>query len=143
MNSNPIDGYAAELTEILDFRDVPEPAAADIVRGLRRHAEESGRDPRDEFGSPRDFAQNIAPKSGLIRFWALIVTAVALTVVSTEILISGIFGVIAPAVTLWGLSPWLRVGLGAMGLAAFVLVVVAVGAASRRKRQLRSWKIRP
>ena len=133
------DQYAAELSEILQLRGVPEEAISQIVRKVESHAVESGEDPVDEFGTPSDYANNFAPKSRLIRFWALVVTSIVLASTSAFVLISGAFGLQSSTVVLGGLSPWIQIALGTAGIVGWIVLLLLAGARSNRRS--RSWRL--
>lgn len=133
------DQYAAELTEILQLRDVPEDAITQIVREVESHTAESGEDPTGEFGTPSDYANNFAPRSRLISFWALIITSIVLASTSAYVLISGAFGLQSSTVVLWSLPPWTRIGIGIAGLVAWSALLLIAGARSQRRS--RSWRL--
>ncbi|WP_104087641.1 MULTISPECIES: hypothetical protein [unclassified Cryobacterium] len=133
------DQYAEELTEILELRGVPEEAIAQIVREVESHSVESGEDPVGEFGTPSDYANNFAPRSRLISFWALIITSIVLASTSAYVLISGALGLQSSTIVLWGLPPWTRIGIGMAGIVAWSVLLVIAGTHS--KRRSRSWRI--
>ena len=139
MNETAIEDYATELTEILELRDVPGEAAARIVSGVESRITESGEDPVSVFGTPRDYADNFAPRSLMARFWVLVIASVVLASGGTLVLISGVFGLQSPAHELWGLAPWTRIAIGAAGIASFIALVLTAGACSRRRS--RRWNI--
>jgi hypothetical protein len=132
--------YAAELTEALELRGVPSTMIRDIVAEVVSHAAESGADPRAEFGEPAAYAQRYASDFRIGRFWLLIAGTVALTVGGTLMLLSGVFGLQNPGYTLWELTPWTRVAIGAAALIAFVGVLLVAGV--RSERRTRSWRMR-
>ena len=133
MAETPATEYATELTEILELRDVPAAAVARIVRDVQSRIAESGEDPTAAFGTPSEYADNFAPKSRMARFWALVIASVVLASGGTLVLISGVFGLQSPAHELWGLPPWARVAIGALGIVSFMALVLAEGARSRRR----------
>ncbi|WP_104198829.1 hypothetical protein [Cryobacterium sp. Y29] len=75
MTQGALKKYSAELTEILELRGVPEEAITQIVREVESHAAEFSEDPVSEFGTSSEYADNFAPKFGMIRWWALIVSS--------------------------------------------------------------------
>ena len=97
MTSTPEEEYAAELTEILELRDVPADAVTRIVREVQSHTAGSGTDPNLEFGPPSEYVDNFAPKSRMARFWILVISSVVLAFGGTSVLISGAFGLQSPA----------------------------------------------
>ena len=133
------DQYAAELIEILQLRDVPEEAIAQIVREVESHTAESGEDPVSEFGTPSDYANNFAPRSRLIWFLALIIASIVLASTSAYVLISGVFGLQSSTVVLWKLSPWILIAIGTAGIVAWSVLLLIAGAHS--KRRSRSWRL--
>jgi hypothetical protein len=133
--------YADELTEELELRDVPVVTARSIVNEVLSHSAESGEDPYEVFGAPRDYADAYAPRSRLHRFWWLIAAVVLLSVSGASLLISGVLGLLDPGHGLWGLSPWVRLSLGAVGIAGFVGIVITL--AIRGRRPAAGWRLRP
>lgn len=75
----------------------------------------------------------------MVWFWALIVSSAILTTGGSYVLISGIIDLQSSPATLWGLLPWTRVILGALGIIAFFTLVLVAGA--RSKRRSSSWRI--
>ena len=63
MTEMPASEYAAELSEILELRDVPAAAVTRIVRDVQSHVAESGQDPVVAFGSPSQYAERAKPRS--------------------------------------------------------------------------------
>lgn len=139
MTNTPDEEYAADLREILELRDVPAEAATQIVREVQSHVAESGEDPVAAFGTPGEYADNFAPKSRMARFWMLILSSVILASGGTYVLITGVFALQAPGHDLWGLSPWIRIVIGAAGIASFIALVLIAGA--RSKRRSLTWHI--
>lgn len=139
MTETPQEEYAAELTEILELRGVPAAAAAQIVREVQSHIADSGEDPVAVFGTPSQYADNFTPKFRMTRLWMLIISSVILTAGGGYVLISGVFGLQSTAHELWGLPPWMRIAVGAVGIASFIALVLIVGA--RAKRRSLSWHI--
>lgn len=139
MTESPYGQYSDELREVLEFRDIPGEAIEQIVREVESHVAESGEDPLIEFGSPDEYANNFAPRSRMAGFWALIVSSVVLASGGAYVLISGIFGLLSSSATLWGLPPWARIVIGALGITAFFTLVLVAGVRSRRRSS--SWRI--
>ncbi|GAA3680574.1 hypothetical protein GCM10023081_18380 [Arthrobacter ginkgonis] len=139
MTHTPDEEYAADLREILEFRGVPTEAATQIVREVQSHVAESGEDPVAAFGTPGEYADSFAPKSRMARFWMLILSSVILAFGGTYVLITGVFALQAPGHDLWGLPPWIRIAVGAAGIASFIALVLLAGA--RSKRRSLTWHI--
>jgi hypothetical protein len=133
MTRTPDEEYAADLREILELRDVPAEAADQIVREVQSHLAESGEDAVAAFGTPREYADNFAPKSRMASFGTLVFSSVLLASGGTLILISGVFALQAPDHHLWGLPPWVRIFIGAAGIASFVVLVLIAGAHAKRR----------
>lgn len=131
--------YSAELTEILELRDVPEEAITQIVREVESHAAESSEDPVSEFGTPGEYADNFAPRSHMIRWWALIFFSIVLASGGAYVFISGVFGLQSSEIILWGLPPWARIVIGAAAMVTFIVLLLIAGARSQRRS--RSWRI--
>lgn len=139
MTEAALENYSAELTEILELRGVPEEAITQIVREVESHAAESSEDPVSEFGTPGEYADNFAPRSLMIRWWALIVSSVVLASGGAHVFISGVFGLQSSEIVLWALPPWARIVIGAAGIVAWIVLLLIAGA--RSKRRSRSWRI--
>ncbi|MET4093790.1 hypothetical protein [Arthrobacter sp. UYCu712] len=140
MTESRYEEYSEELREALEIRDVPVHAADRIVREVESHLLESGEDPVVSFGRPGEYADQFAPGSRRVWFWALIVSSVVLAGGGAYVLISGVFGVLSPSPTLWDLTPWARITLGALGIAGFCALILAAAARSRRRSS--SWRIK-
>lgn len=139
MTESSFGQYADELREVLEFRDIPMEAIEQIVREVESHVAESGEDPLIEFGSPDEYANNFAPRSRMVWFWALVASSVVLASGGAYVLISGIFGLLSSSATLWDLPPWARIVIGALGISAFCTLVLVAGVRSRRRSSL--WRI--
>ncbi|WP_457974794.1 HAAS signaling domain-containing protein [Arthrobacter sp. D1-17] len=137
MPETPQEEYVAELTEALELRDVPAAAAAHIVREVQSHIADSGQDPTAAFGSPSEYADKFAPNHPS-RLWELIIASVVLAAGGGYVLISGVFGLLAPTHELWGLPPWMRIVIGSVGVASFIALVLIAGA--RAKRRSLDWQ---
>ena len=139
MTESRNEEYSEELREVLELRGVPVDAVEQIVRELESHVVESGENPVIAFGSPKEYANNFAPRSRMVWFWALIFSSVVLSGGGAYVLISGIFGLLSSSATLWGLPAWARIILGALGIVAFCTLCLVAGA--RSKRRSSSWRI--
>ncbi|MFJ5696637.1 hypothetical protein [Arthrobacter sp. NPDC093139] len=138
MTETPQEEYAAELTEELELRGVPAAATTQIVREVQSPIADSGEDPTAVFGNPREYADNFAPNR-TAKLWMLIVSSVILAAGGGYLLISGVFGLQSPSHELWGLPAWMRVAMGAVGIASFIALVLLAG--GRAKRRSLSWHI--
>lgn len=135
------DDYGAELAEELELRDVPNEAIERIVREVRSHLAESGEDPRDSFGSPQHYADQLVPRSWTRRMlWPIVAVAGLLGAGVGFMFLSGAFGLIDPSVQLWGLAPGVRVAISGVFLAGFVGLVAWMAVGSRRRAA--SWRVR-
>ncbi|WP_341395350.1 hypothetical protein [Arthrobacter sp. G119Y2] len=139
MTEQPYAEYSEDLRDALEFRGVPDEAVTQIVREVESHVAESGEDPAMAFGQPGDYAGNFAPRSRLVRFRALLISSVILAGGGAYVLISGVFGLLSPSATLWGLPPWARIVLGAAGITAFFALLLVAGARSRRSAS--TWRL--
>jgi hypothetical protein len=139
MTEQPYAEYSEDLRDALELRGVPDEAVTQIVREVESHVAESGEDPAVAFGQPRDYADNFAPRSRLVHFWALVISSVMLAGGGAYVLISGVFGLLLSSATLWGMPPWFRILLGVAGIGAFFALLLVAGA--RSKRSASSWRI--
>ena len=139
MSRSSLERYAAELTEALEFRDVPDEAIQEIVREVNSHVVDSGEDPVAAFGRPSDYADNFAPTFRKVWFWTLIAASVTLASSGAYFLISGVFGLQSADITLWELPPVARISIGVVGIAAFFTLIFTAGA--RANRRARAWHI--
>ena len=69
------DKYTFDLLVALRMRDVPGDRIGEVIAEVESHVAETGQDPREAFGTPKEYAKAIAP--GNInwfapRLWALV-----------------------------------------------------------------------
>ena len=139
MSTGTNDEYIAELADVLETRDVPAEAVAQIVREVESHLAESGEDPREAFGQPDRYADEFAARSRGRDLLVFAVLAFLLGAGGGFMLINAVFGFLDPAVRLWGFGPGMLLAAGVLLLLAFVAAVVALGVRSRRRAA--SWRM--
>jgi len=74
-----IDTYRNDLLLALRLRDVPGPRIAEVLAEVESHASDTGEDPRESFGAPRVYAEQVASALGLagragVHGWLLALT---------------------------------------------------------------------
>ena len=139
MSTGTNDDYIAELADVLETRDVPAEAVAQIVREVQSHLVESGEDPLEAFGTPARSADEFAARSRGRDLLVFAVLAFLLGAGGGFMLINAVFGFIDPAIRLWGFGPGMLLAAGVLLLLAFVAAVVALGVRSRRRAA--SWRM--
>lgn len=132
-----VQTYRNDLLLALRLRDVPGPRIAEVLAEVESHVGETREDPRETFGAPSDYAEQVAAALGLagragLRGWLLALKGEA-----------GVLGLVS-LVAGWLLPTGLfHLGAGtdgAAGVPALVLVVLGallwLGVGLRLRRQL-------
>lgn len=104
MTHPKVDEYLVELRTALELRDTDDAQTTDIVRQTRSHLIDTGEDPYDAFGHPRDYAKQYAPHSTTARFWTLIIASVTLATSGGWLLADSIVTLAGGTTILWGLT---------------------------------------
>ena len=60
-----VETYRNDLLLALRLRDVPGPRIAEALAEVESHVGETGEDPRETFGEPREYAEQVAAVHGL------------------------------------------------------------------------------
>lgn len=127
--------YREELLVALRVRDVPGDRIGDVLAEVEAHTAETGEDPRDAFGPPKEYARTVATAMGYRHgVWHLdrrtVVVSLLIAVLSgmtTALLIGGVLGLAGdPDASRWGTSPLANTLLGAV-LAAVTIAVLTLG----------------
>ncbi|QIM15593.1 hypothetical protein G7067_02850 [Leucobacter insecticola] len=63
MTGTKVDAYLDELQAALEVRDTNDDQITDIIRQARNHLIDTGENPYETFGNPRDYAKQYAPHS--------------------------------------------------------------------------------
>ena len=116
-----VETYRNDLLLALRLRDVPGPRIAEVLAEVESHVGETHEDPRDTFGTPAEYAEQVAAALGLagrggLRGWLLALRGPA-----------GLVGLLALAGGLLLPTGLFHLGAGTegpAGLPAAVLVVV-------------------
>lgn len=121
--------YLQDLRLALELRDAHEDHILDVLRQVRSHLSDSGEDPYDAFGDPREYAKQFSPVKTTTRFWVLIIVSVILTVIGGWLLVNGLIHAVGGESMAWGLPPAVGIVVGSILLATWIalLVVSAAG----------------
>lgn len=138
MTNRNIDIYVDELHTALELRGAQDDHIADVIRQVQSHLIDTGEDPYEAFGDPRDYAQQHAPHSSPVRLWSLIVISVALTVVGGWLLVNGLINLVGERLILWGVSPLWGIVVGSLLIVAWVVTLTSVGAGRRARIKQRA-----
>jgi hypothetical protein len=113
------DKYTLDLVFALRMRNVPGARIGEIVAEVESHIAEAGEDPRDAFGSPKDYALALAPGRG---HWLTpsYVGGAVLGALGGWLLAQSVIAIILGESALHGVPVW-----GALLLAVAVIGVMA------------------
>lgn len=138
MTDRNVDNYLDELRIALELRDAHDDHTADVIRQVQSHLADTGENPYEAFGDPRDYAQQHAPQSSPMRFWPRIVVSVVLTVVGAGLLVNGIINLVGERLILSGVSPIWGIVVGGLLIVAWIITLTSVGAARRARIKQRA-----
>ncbi len=137
--STPVQTYTEELLLALRLRDLPGPQIAEALAEVQSHVAETGEDPREAFGPPRAYAQEVAAALGAPKapraVWRGVLTwstaAYGLGgVVGAWLTVNGVLALAAGRQSALGLWPWVSLLLG---LAVLIALTVSLGHLARRQ----------
>jgi hypothetical protein len=139
--STTVQGYCDELLLALRSRVVPGARIGEVLAEVQSHVAETGEDPRTAFGSPRDYADEVADALGLTRsgVFAVLRSAIewpdllvsVLIGLSCFVLADGLWSLGAGDPGLFGLPAGLTTAVAAVVLAGGAVRTVGTG---RRER---------
>lgn len=117
-----MEKYNADLLVALRLREVPGGRIGDILAEVESHVADTGEDPYEAFGAPRQYADRVAPaRTPAVRrgmFGQAVLGAAA-----GWLLAQAAFSLVAGETTLYGLPSWVVLGVGvALGAVMVVLV---------------------
>ncbi|MGA9745989.1 MAG: hypothetical protein WBQ50_00890, partial [Nocardioides sp.] len=71
MMTTDVENYRTQLLLALRLRDLPGPRIAEILAEVDSYAADSGQDPREEFGAPSEYADQLLAtlRPGARRGW--------------------------------------------------------------------------
>ena len=126
--------WCDDLVLALRLRDVPGPRIGEVLAEMQSHVAETGEDPRSAFGTPRQYAAEVAgalgmPRAGLrtafrsVRRSDLVIALVC--GLSSSLLAHGLWSLGAGELSVLGLPAWAATLIGALGLGACALRFVA------------------
>ena len=123
--------YRRDLVLALRMRHVPAPRIGEIVADVESHVADTGEDPVEAFGPPKDYAASVAPspRGGRAVFWALTLSGAAVG----WLIATSVFEIVAgdasglPA----GVPAWVAL------LVAVLLWIPAVVVQTRRNSRVR------
>lgn len=116
--------YTAELVKELRENDVAGKVIGDAVAQVESHTAEVDDDPTDVFGTPREFAEQLARGRRRSIGWPLYVASVILTLGGGILLLKGIFGAVQNQPLLWGIPSLAGIIVGTFAIVAWIVLVV-------------------
>jgi hypothetical protein len=119
--------YRRDLIVALRMREVPGDRIGEIVAEVESHVTDTGEDPMDAFGRPRDYAASLTSVYGRRRPWLLLGLSL-LGAASGWLLATGVFGLVS-GVAKGPLPPWADLAVGA--LLALPTAVIATRGSNR------------
>jgi hypothetical protein len=135
MTHKTVDQYTAELAKELRKKEVAGEVIGDAVAQVESHVAEDGDDPTVVFGTPREFAKQLARGRKKPIGWPLYVASVVLTFGGGVLLLKGAFGVIQNQQLFWGMSPIAGIIVGSLAIVAWVILLVAAADPIRDPRR--------
>jgi len=136
-----VASWCDDLLLCLRAREVPGARIGEVLAEVQSHVAETGEAPQEAFGSPRDYADQVAdalglPRAGLVGFLRRAVSGPDLLVavalgLSCFVLADGLWSLGAGETGLFGLPAWLATVVAAVVLAAGTARTVRAG---RRER---------
>ncbi|MBD0859964.1 hypothetical protein IA539_01890 [Gordonia sp. zg691] len=124
MTHEPVEKYTAELVKELRENGVAGKVIGDAVAQVESHVAEGGDEPADVFGTPREFAKQLARGHKKSVGWPLYVASVILTVGGGIFLLRGIFGAIQDRQLLWGIPPAVGIIVGTLSILAWITLMI-------------------
>lgn len=124
MTREKVKKYTAELIKELREKEVAGKVIGDAVAQVESHIAEGGEDPTEVFGSPREFAKQLARGRKKAINWPLYIGSVILTLGGTLLLLKGSFGVIQNQPLLWGISPFAGIIIGSLAIVAWIILMI-------------------
>lgn len=129
-----VDGYRQDLTLALRLRDVQGPRISEVLAELDSHLAETGEDPLEAFGPPKEYARQLVtaldpnrpagPGRWLLAVQPTDVAIGLLSLTGSVLLAAGMYAVGAGAASTIGLPGVATVGLGLLCLAVGAVLVV-------------------
>lgn len=119
--------YRDKLLTALRLREVPGERIGEVLAEVEAHVAETGEDPREAFGTPREYAEQVRRATGGRRPWSLsgptALSSAFIGVgafVATSLTIGGVVDLLGDGGERFGLGPTGRLVLGLL-LAALVI----------------------
>lgn len=131
------EAYVAELRLALELRDAHENQILDVLRQVRSHLSDSGEDPYDAFGDPREYAKQYSPRKTTARFWLLALVSVILAFAGGRFLVDGVIHAVGGTPMAWGLPPAVGIVVGSILLATWIVLLVVAAARWRSRASSR------
>ncbi len=137
------DAYIDELILQLRLLDVPGDRIGHIIAEAESHLAESGEDPVETFGTPRDYARELATREGITlpriaksnnvlvqllstlrpRVWAACAVGLVVVMAGTHVGVGGVFNLVVGSPAPFGLNPWVAVLIGVAVLVCCIVLV--------------------
>ena len=124
MTHETVEKYTAALVKELREKEVAGRVIGDAVAQVESHIAEGGEDPTEVFGTPREFAKQLARRRKKSMGWPLYVASAILTLGGALLLLKGIFGVIQNQPLIWGIPPLVGIIVGSFAIVAWIILMV-------------------
>ncbi|MCQ4121080.1 HAAS signaling domain-containing protein [Rhodococcus tibetensis] len=125
-----VEKYTQQLIFALRMRDVPGDVIGDAIAQVESHVADTGEDPVEAFGSPREYAATFGGPTVPDPRWPWYVANFLVGFIFGLVLIIGILDQIRGKDLLWGLSPVIAIIIGAVGLIGYFGTLVLISADS-------------
>jgi len=128
---NPVQDYSDELLLALRMCDVPSPRIAEALAEVHSHVADTGEDPHQAFGAPREYAKDVAAALGrnaptpswrLVLSWSTPAYGLG-TGLGAWLVLDGLLARVAGDDGVFGLPPVVPLLLGATVLTVFCVAL--------------------
>lgn len=124
MTHETLEQYIANLVTELREKEVPGKVIGDAIAQVESHIAEGGEDPMAAFGSPREFAQQLALRRKRPTTWPLYVASAVLAIGGALLLLKGIFGTVQGEELFWGIPALAGIVVGSLAIIAWIILMV-------------------
>lgn len=124
MTHETVEKYTAALVKELREKEVAGRVIGDAVAQVESHIAEGGEDPTEVFGTPREFAKQLAHGRKKAINWPLYIVSVILTLGGTLLLLKGSFGVIQNQTLIWGIPPLVGIIVGSLAIVTWIILMI-------------------
>ena len=129
-----VRNYGQDLLFALRMRDVPGPLIAEVLAEVDSHVRETGEDPREAFGAPKQYAAEVSAALGdpVKPLWRVVLswgTAFALftAVAGSKLILDGVTALSADERGVLGVPPMAMILLGGALISAWAAQLYGIG----------------